>query len=69
MTSSHQGPYVISNLGANLWTSNPIERRPNTVENTTTVLYRFKTVRTDLAIWRSRFETFVMIEVTAFFKP
>jgi len=31
--------------------------------------YRFKTVRTVLAVLQSRLESFVMIEVTAFFKP
>jgi len=35
----------------------------------TTVLYRFKTVHTVLADFRLRFETFLGIEVTAFFKP
>jgi hypothetical protein len=38
-------------------------------KNTTTVLYHFKTVRTVLAVLRSQFEYFVMLEVTAFFKP
>ena len=38
-------------------------------EYPTTVLYRFETVRTVLAVSQSDIEPLFMIEVTAFFKP